>query len=72
MSTRAGHLDYFRLADNSPTNCQNKLPSDTASRCSRYTTSARCGPMNHLRFIFPSKQSAEFHFCIQTLLPASK
>src|SRR5580692_5791474 len=48
----------FRLAENSPTNCQNKLRSDTASRCSRYTISAPCGPMNRLRFILPSKQSA--------------
>jgi hypothetical protein len=60
MSTRAGHLDYFRLADNSPTNRQTKLRSDTALRCSKYTTSAPCGPMNHLRFFFPSQQSAEF------------
>jgi hypothetical protein len=60
MSTRAGHLDYFQLADNSPTNCENKLRSGTASRCSRYTTSAPCGPMNNLRYIFPSKQSTEF------------
>jgi hypothetical protein len=27
--------NYFPLADNSPTNCQNKLRSGTASRCSR-------------------------------------